>query len=113
VRVGDYLYGTNARGLVCAEFTTGKVKWSDKCVGPGSVCCVDGRLYVHGENDEVALVEATPDGYHEKGRFKLPDQPRHPRGGMEKAWAYPVVANGQLYIRDVGTLWCYDVKAGR
>jgi outer membrane protein assembly factor BamB len=29
---------------------------------------------------------------------------------MEKAWAYPVVANGRLYIRDLGTLWCYDVK---
>jgi len=23
-----------------------------------------------------------------------------------------VVANGQLYIRDHGTLWCYTVKAG-
>ena len=24
---------------------------------------------------------------------------------------YPVVANGRLYIRDAGALWCYDVKA--
>jgi hypothetical protein len=31
---------------------------------------------------------------------------------MEKAWAYPVVVHGCLYIRDHGTLWCYDVKAG-
>jgi hypothetical protein len=30
---------------------------------------------------------------------------------MEKSWAYPVVANGRLYIRDHGSLWCYDVKA--
>jgi hypothetical protein len=29
---------------------------------------------------------------------------------MEKSWVYPVVANGRLYIRDDGTLWCYDVK---
>jgi hypothetical protein len=29
---------------------------------------------------------------------------------MEKAWAYPVVADGQLYIRDANMLWCYDVK---
>ena len=27
------------------------------------------------------------------------------------AWAYPVVANGRLYIRDLGALWCYDIKA--
>jgi hypothetical protein len=30
---------------------------------------------------------------------------------MEKAWAYPVIANGRLYIRENGTLWCYDIKA--
>jgi len=30
---------------------------------------------------------------------------------MEKAWAYPVVADGKLYIRDHGVLWCYDVMA--
>ena len=29
---------------------------------------------------------------------------------MEKAWAYPVVANGRLYLRDQNMLWCYDVK---
>jgi hypothetical protein len=29
---------------------------------------------------------------------------------MGKAWEYPVVANGRLHVRDVGTLWCYDVK---
>jgi outer membrane protein assembly factor BamB len=111
VVVGGHLYGTTAQGLTCVEFLTGKVKWADKGVGPGAVCAADGRLYVHGENNEMALVEATPEGYRAKGRFKLPDQPRHIRGAMEKAWEYPVVANGRLYVRDVGTLWCYDVKA--
>jgi outer membrane protein assembly factor BamB len=110
VEVGGFLYGTARKGLVCAEFTTGKVKWTDKCVGTGSLCCVDGRLYVHGENGEVALVEAAPEAYHELGHFTPPGQPKHPRGAMEKAWAYPVVANGRLYIRDLGTLWCYDVR---
>ena len=62
-------------GLQCVEFTTGKVKWQDKSLGAGSVCYADGRLYIHGENGAVVLVEATPDGYHEKGRFTPPDQP--------------------------------------
>ncbi len=26
---------------------------------------------------------------------------------------YPALANGRLYIRDLGTLWCYDVRAGK
>jgi hypothetical protein len=36
-----------------------------------------------------------------------------PDRGASKARTYPVVADGRLYIRDFGTLWCYDVKAGR
>jgi hypothetical protein len=32
---------------------------------------------------------------------------------MEKSWAYPVVANGRLLVRDHGTLWCYDVVAAK
>jgi outer membrane protein assembly factor BamB len=62
---------------------------------------------LHGENGDIALVEATPNGYQEKGRFTPPNQPDR---GQSKAWTYPVVAHGQLYIRDTGTLWCYDVK---
>jgi alcohol dehydrogenase (cytochrome c) len=27
------------------------------------------------------------------------------------AWAHPVIANGKLYIRDQGVLYCYDVAA--
>jgi outer membrane protein assembly factor BamB len=70
---------------------------------------------VHGENGEVALAEATPEAYREKGRFTPPAQPARKKQGPfpEKAWAYPAIANGRLYIRDVGTLWAYDIKAGR
>jgi outer membrane protein assembly factor BamB len=111
ILVGDNLYGTTKEGLLCADFATGKVRWQDKCIGIGAVCFADGFLYIHGENGDAALVAATPDGYQEKGRFTPPDQPKHLHGPMEKAWAYPIVANGRLYLRDQGTLWCYDVKA--
>jgi len=108
VLVGDHLYGTTPEGLVAAEFLSGKLKWQDKALGPGSVAYADGHLYLHGENGEVALVEATPEGYREKGRFTPPDQPKRSNRG-EKAWTYPVIANGKLYIRDLGALWAYDV----
>jgi outer membrane protein assembly factor BamB len=105
--VGGALYGTNSKELICADFLTGDIKWQDKSIGAGSVLYADGRLYLHGENGEVALVEATPTAYQEKGRFTPLGQPDR---GKAKAWAYPVVANGRLYVRDVGVLWCYDVK---
>ena len=38
VRHRRLLYGTTGKGLQCVEFTTGNVKWQDKCVGAGSVC---------------------------------------------------------------------------
>jgi outer membrane protein assembly factor BamB len=111
VKVGDYLYGTTAQAMLCIEFTTGTMKWQDRALGAASLCFADGCLYLHGENGEVALVEPSAESYREKGRFTPPDQPAHTFPG-EKAWAYPVVANGRLYVRDHGALWCYDVKAG-
>lgn len=112
VLIGDYLYGTNQQGPVAAEFATGKIRWQAPGIGPGAVFYAEGRLYFHGENGDVALVEATPDEYREKGRFTPPGQPKR-RDSRERAWSYPVVADGRLYIRDLGTLWCYDVKQPR
>jgi outer membrane protein assembly factor BamB len=115
VRIGDYVYGTNARGeLVCLDFKTGETKWRDASVGSASLCFADGMLYVRGQGGtgfgpekpaKVALVEATPDGYKEKGRFEQPDH------GNRPAWPHPVVANGRLYLRDGNVLLCYEVKA--
>jgi outer membrane protein assembly factor BamB len=114
VLVGDYLYGTPSRGpLVAVEFTTGKVKWSVESFGMSSVAYADGHLYIHDEKGDYVLAEATPEGYREKGRFTPPNQPKKKQAGQlaEKAFAYPVIANGRLYIRDLETLWAYDIKA--
>jgi len=110
VKIGNLLFGTTASALLCVDFATGQVKWEDRALGAASLCYADGRLYLHGENGEVALVEASAGGYHELGRFAPPAQPKK-AGDMEKAWAYPVVSNGKLLIRDHESLWCYEVKA--
>ena len=112
--LGDTLFGTNGMGLVAADFLSGKIKWQAEGVGPGSIFYAEDRLYVHGEDGEMLLAEANPEAYHEKGKFRPPDPPKHSGGGNgEKAWPYPVVSNGKLYIRDLSTLWCYDVKASK
>ncbi len=110
VLLGDYLYGTTGETTVCAEFKTGKIVWTkERELAPSSLCFADGNLYLHAERDgQVALIEATPEGYREHGRFTPPNLPER---GNTRAWAYPVVANGRLYIRDWDRLWCYDVKA--
>jgi len=110
VKLGNYLYGTTAQAMLCLEFATGQVKWKERGLGAASLCYADRRLYLHGENGDVALVEPSAESYIEKGRFTPPDEPKH-KNQMEMAWAYPVVANGRLFIRDHGCLWCYDVSA--
>ncbi len=110
VKIGNLLFGTSSDAMLCLDFATGDVKWQDRALGAASLCYAGGRLYLHGENGEVALVEAAADGYHEKGRFTPPDSPKH-ANAMEKAWAYPVVAGGRLLLRDHGCLWCYDIKS--
>ncbi|HEX8913300.1 MAG TPA: PQQ-binding-like beta-propeller repeat protein [Humisphaera sp.] len=109
VRVGDYGYGGTQQGVQCFDLRTGAIKWQEKGVGPASLAVADGRLYLHGEAGPLALVEPTPDGYRERGRFTPADLP--PRAPTAKAYAHPVIADGKLFVRDGDVLLCYDVKA--
>jgi outer membrane protein assembly factor BamB len=105
VQIGDSVYGTTGMELACLDFKTGEIRWHNPSTGKGSVTAADGHLYVRGEKGAVALVEATPSGYKETGRFEQPDRSNKP------AWPYPVVAGGRLYLRDGDVLLCYDIKA--
>ncbi len=107
VKVGDYLFGSSTNTLLCIEYGTGRIRWEDRSVGAGSICAAEGLLYLHGEDGAVALIEATPAGYKERGRFTPNDIPSR---GQAKAWAYPAIANGRLYIRDGASVWCYDIR---
>jgi outer membrane protein assembly factor BamB len=108
VLVGEHLYGySDGRGWVCQNFKTGEMVWSEKKLGKGSIAYADERLYLRSEGSKgtVALIEATPDGYKEHGRF---DQPN--RSGKE-SWPHPVITGGKLYLRDQDLLLCYDVQS--
>jgi outer membrane protein assembly factor BamB len=101
--VKDHLYGFNNSILTALEFATGRMAWRDRSVGKGSLAYADGHLYILGENNVVALAEATPAGYRERGRFRIADQ------GWP-TWAHPVVSGGRLYIRNQGVLVSYDIR---
>lgn len=108
VLVGQHLYGySDGKGWVCMKFDSGEMVWSDKALGKGSIAYADGHLYLRSEGSRgtVALIEATANGYREKGRFDQPERTD------KEAWPHPVVAGGRLYLRDQDKLFCYDVKA--
>ena len=82
---------------------TGKQMWSDRSVGKGSLVAAQGHLFVLGELGDLAVIEATPDEYREKGRFKALESTR--------AWTPPAFSNGKLYIRDLVNAVCIDICA--
>ncbi|HZR21818.1 MAG TPA: PQQ-binding-like beta-propeller repeat protein [Verrucomicrobiae bacterium] len=108
IKVGDYVYGySDGKGWTCQNFKTGEAKWQDKeKLGKGSLVCADGHFYLRQEDRKgtIALIEASPEGYQEHGRFDQPDR------SDKNSWPHPVVAGGHLYIRDQDVLLCYDVK---
>lgn len=103
VLVGDHLYGFSSSILTAIKFDTGEIAWRDRSVGKGSLVYADGRLYCFSEQGVMGLVEATPTGYVEKGRFRI-------QQGELPTWTHPVVAGGRLYIRDQDTIYAYDVR---
>jgi outer membrane protein assembly factor BamB len=103
VLIGDYLYGFSGAVLTSMKFDTGEIAWKDRSVGKGSLVYADGNLYCFSENGVVGLVEATPTGYKEKGRFRI-QQDSLP------TWTHPVVAGGRLYLRDQDTIYAFDVR---
>jgi outer membrane protein assembly factor BamB len=107
-----YIYcghGHNNGLPICVEMDSGNIVWGGSERGPGSgsaaVTFADGHLIFRYQSGEVALIEATPSGYHLKGSFKPDYISRNP------CWAQPVVIGGRMYLRDQDKLMCYDVRA--
>lgn len=103
VLIGDTLYGFSSAILTAMRFDDGEVIWKDRSVGKGSLVYADGHLYCYSEKGVVGLVEATPKGYVEKGRFTIPQE-------SLPTWSHPVVCGGRLYLRDQDNLYAFDVR---
>jgi outer membrane protein assembly factor BamB len=105
VLLDGYVYGSNESGiLTCVDFKSGQVKWSDRSVGQGSLTCAEGRLILRSEDGPTALILASPDSYIELGRFQPAENT------SSRAWAYPVICGGKLFLRDQDILQVYDVQ---
>ena len=111
VLVNGYVYGFNNSILTCLDFNTGNTMWRHRSVGKGSLTCVGDKLYLYDERKgEAVLIDASPAGWNEHGRFKIDPQTTQ-RSGSGGIWTHPVVANGRLYLRDQELLAAYDVTS--
>lgn len=116
LRLGTHLYGfSDGKNWLCQDLQTGQIVWSERKFGKGSVTYADGNLYCVGEDKgEVALVEASPKGWVEKGRFTIPERSKLPfppsRRSGNNVWTHPMVANGKLFLREQEHIFVYDVS---
>jgi outer membrane protein assembly factor BamB len=116
VLVGDHIYGTSERGgWLCIDYLkldkdNEASTWKSNKLDGGSIAYADGHLYLYGEQKGTCvLIDASPKGFEERGRFEIPKKSQFPRRSGQ-IWTHPVIANGRLYLRDHEYLFCYGVK---
>jgi outer membrane protein assembly factor BamB len=107
VLVGDHVYGFSDSILTAMRFADGAVAWQNRSVGKGSLIYADERLYLYGEDGVIGLAQATPAGYQEHGRFRLP-------GDSPSSWSSdPMITKGKLILRNQDDVYAYDVRASK
>ncbi|MCB1058460.1 MAG: PQQ-like beta-propeller repeat protein, partial [Acidobacteria bacterium] len=94
------------KGLpVALDKAAGKLVWGPvRNAGKSSaaIAYADGHLYLRYQDGLMVLVEATPEGYREKGAFRIPDVRR-------ESWSHPVISGKRLYLREQDRLYVYDL----
>jgi outer membrane protein assembly factor BamB len=93
-----FLYGLDDGILACIDLATGERKWKDGRYGHGQVILVDDLLLVQAEKGPVALVEASPAGYHEAATLNAL---------AAKTWNSPALAGEFLLVRNDQEAVCY------
>lgn len=108
VLVDGYIYCGHGDGQgmpICINMLTGEKAWGPiRGAGQGesSVIYADGHVLYRFQDGTIALIEANPNEYKLKYSFKPEYQER-------ESWAYPVIANGKLYLREQNKLMCYEL----
>lgn len=89
--------------LKCLELATGKVLWTEKDFGYGTLLFADGKFLICKTNGELQLATMSPTG------MKMLAKSRPLRGTVR---ALPALSEGRLFIRDQDTLKCLAVAPG-
>lgn len=102
VVVDGQIYGFDNAILKSIDAATGEQNWAHRGFGKGSLIEAEGNLVVLADSGRVALVEASPEGFREKGSFQAT---------TGKAWTPPTLAGGRLYLRDQDEIASFDLRA--
>ena len=104
VLIDGHVYGSTGGTFRCIELKSGNEIFKERRAGKGSTLYAGDRFILRSEKGPVALIKATPKGMTEISKFEQPNRSEY------KAWPHPVVANGNLYLRDQDILLCYKIR---
>ncbi|MCP4201116.1 MAG: PQQ-binding-like beta-propeller repeat protein [bacterium] len=99
--LGNYVYGFDRGILKCLDVRTGELMWRARGFQRGSLIAADGKLIVLGEAGNLALIDASPEGFVERASASVLSG---------KNWTSPSLAGGRLYLRNHDELVCIDMK---
>jgi outer membrane protein assembly factor BamB len=97
-----HIYGFDIGILKAIDAATGKEQWKARGFERGSLIAADGQLIVLGEQGNLALVEATPGGFRQKGSAQILEG---------KSWTMPTLADGRLFLRNQSEMVSLDLRA--
>jgi outer membrane protein assembly factor BamB len=89
--------------LVCLEWRTGTVRWSQPGLRRSTLLYADGYLVVLTEYGQLLLVRATPERFDAIATSDLRGADGRPLV-PHPAWGAPILANGLLYLKGEGRL---------
>jgi outer membrane protein assembly factor BamB len=95
-----YLYGLDDGRLACIDVATGQRRWKGGRYGHGQTILAGDRLLIQAEAGEVALVDASPEAYVERGRI---------HALRSKTWNHPALAGRHLLVRNDVEAACYEL----
>jgi len=97
-----HVYGIDEALLACLDLTTGKQLWKARAgdYGHGQLLLCGDLLVVLSEKGELALVEATPEKFHELGRIQAIEG---------KTWNNPTLAGSRILVRNHLEMAAYDL----
>ena len=116
VLMNGHIYGhSDGVGWVCQNFNTGDEVWKHN-VGQGrdpikgSVLGVNDRLItLYEKTGLMTVVAASPDRWIEFGSIEIPERSEVTTQD-NSVWTHPVIAHGNLYLRDHDLLFCFDLS---
>jgi outer membrane protein assembly factor BamB len=95
-----FVYGLDEGVLVCLDAKTGARRWKGGRYGHGQLLLVDKYLLILSETGELVLVDAVPDGFHERGKAEVLSG---------RTWNPLSFARGCAFVRNDQQMACYEL----